>query len=495
MKIRNIVLMMVVLSMLIACGKSKPKPPQITEEDFLTLADVGGRTTLKEDSPDVRVINVKAKAMIKKHNLREAKKKAMTNAAKMAVDSMVRELMTTENYNKKYAEIERYFSKNIDKYILDRQAAGERKIYMDKYYGVYASFKISRQKVLVALQKDLKFIDASGSTLITVITSKKDLDLSGAGYRFSDVENMLMNQIQTDLNQRGLRAMDFRNAISSMQIDERKKRAFAKISKEQFMAAISGSKPGAAAFNSQVKAAEELYATVGKWILRVKDNVPKTKKQTDPGQHTEVFLPELVGFDTVSGLTRLGGNTKLYQSLLVNFYQDNQGFSQEINQAFAQNDMALVHRLVHTIKGVSGNIGAQDLQAAAIKLEFVLRKNNLDEIQVELESFNSELKVTISRLKELVEADDLAKFDGLEKKTGDVATLLNLLKNLEYHLAMREPKPSSDIITEIISFNWSDTISPTLIQLSQSIARYRFEDAQQLSLSLTEAIEETRGEA
>ena len=51
--------------------KAEPKP-----ENFLTLADLSGRVNLKEDSPGVRVIRVKAKAFIKRNDIRAAKAKA-----------------------------------------------------------------------------------------------------------------------------------------------------------------------------------------------------------------------------------------------------------------------------------------------------------------------------------------------------------------------------------------------------------------------------------
>ncbi|MCP4751060.1 MAG: hypothetical protein GY866_09215 [Proteobacteria bacterium] len=261
MKTGNSVILILVFSMLASCGLLETKPKPVTEESFLTLADVVGRTSLREDSPDVRVINLKAKAFIKKNDVRAAKRKAVENGAKMAVETMVRELMTAENYNRRYEEIGRYMSKNVDKYIVDRAVNAERRIYLDKFYGVSASFKVSRQKVLVALQKDLKLIDAGGNTLVTVITSKKDLDLSSIGIRFSDIEDALMNQIQTDLNQRGLHAMDFRNAVAAMQTDPKAKGALAKISKRQFMAMVSGSKGEDVVLDQQVRNAEEFYAT------------------------------------------------------------------------------------------------------------------------------------------------------------------------------------------------------------------------------------------
>ncbi len=260
MKTGNKIIAIIIASLLVSCS-SGSKPVPITEANFLTLADVTGRTTLKEDSPDVRVINVKAKALIKKQNTLAAKRKAMENAAIIAVETMVRELMSAEDYNRRYEEIERYLSKNIDKYIVDRETNGAKKIYLEKFYGISASFKINRQKVLVALQKDLRLIDASGSTLVTVVTSRKDLDLSAIGYRFSDIEDALMNQIQTELNQRGLKALDFRNAVASLQEDPKMRAAFTKVSKKQFMAMVAGSKAGDVSLDKQMRDAEAFYAT------------------------------------------------------------------------------------------------------------------------------------------------------------------------------------------------------------------------------------------
>jgi len=261
MKIRNSLITLVIVAVLSSCGMMGSKPKPVTEAEFLTLADVTGRISLKEDSPDVRVINVKSKAFIKRGDIRAAKRKAVETAGRMAVDSMVRELMTTENYNRNYEAIERYFSKNIDKYIVSSEVNGEKRIYQDKFYGISVSVKVSRQKTLVALQKDLRLIDASSSTLVTIVTSKKDLDLSSISFRFSDVEDALMNQLQTDLNQRGLRAVDYRNAIVSLQTDTKKKEAYSKISKKQFMAMISGSKAEQAALDEQVENAEKFYST------------------------------------------------------------------------------------------------------------------------------------------------------------------------------------------------------------------------------------------
>jgi len=245
-----------------AAKKAEPKP-----ENFLTLADLSGRVNLKEDSPGVRVIRIKAKAFIKRNDIRAAKAKAMEIAGAQAVDEMVRELLADEDYNNKFADIEQYLSKNIQKYIVSSEVNDEKKIFGGRYYGIDSAHKVDRQKVLVALQKDLKLINNSASSLVVVVTSKKDIDLSASGFTFKDIEEALMNQIQTDLNQRGLRAMDFRNAVTSAQTDEKLKEQFGKISKEQFMAIVSGSPADKALLNTQIQNAEEFYTT-GLSLLR-----------------------------------------------------------------------------------------------------------------------------------------------------------------------------------------------------------------------------------
>ncbi len=247
-----------VILVLVGCADKEVKPKP---EDFLTLADLSGRVNLKEDSPGVRVIRIKAKAFIKRNDIRAAKAKAMEIASTQAVDAMVRELLADEDYNNNFANIEEYLSKNVQKYIVSSEVNDEKKIFGGKYYGLDTAHKVDRQKVLVALQKDLKLIDNSASSLVVVITSKKDIDLSASGFTFKDIEEALMNQIQTDFNQRGLRAMDFRNAVTSAQTDEKLKEQFGKISKEQFMAIVSGSPADKALLNTQIQNAEEFYTT------------------------------------------------------------------------------------------------------------------------------------------------------------------------------------------------------------------------------------------
>ncbi|WP_295957274.1 ATP-binding protein [Rhodoferax sp.] len=80
------------------------------------------------------------------------------------------------------------------------------------------------------------------------------------------------------------------------------------------------------------------------------------------------------GLDTAAGMRRVAGNEKLYLRLLQQFVQHHANAPQRAQEALAQGDMATLQRVVHTAKGVAGNIGLTDLAAAALALEEALHQ-------------------------------------------------------------------------------------------------------------------------
>lgn len=83
--------------------------------------------------------------------------------------------------------------------------------------------------------------------------------------------------------------------------------------------------------------------------------------------------------DVNDGIERVMGNRDLYGRMLRRFRQDYRGGVLPIRTALADADTALAHRLVHTIKGASGMIGAHRLHARACQLEEAIRTNGADQ--------------------------------------------------------------------------------------------------------------------
>jgi HPt (histidine-containing phosphotransfer) domain-containing protein len=81
----------------------------------------------------------------------------------------------------------------------------------------------------------------------------------------------------------------------------------------------------------------------------------------------------LATLDSSAGLSRVGGNEKLYAKLLRQFVEQQSTAVGQITAALASGDKALAERLAHTLKGVAGNIGATQVQFAAGVLEKSIR--------------------------------------------------------------------------------------------------------------------------
>ena len=84
-------------------------------------------------------------------------------------------------------------------------------------------------------------------------------------------------------------------------------------------------------------------------------------------------IPAINGLDTDAGLRRAGGNVALYRRLLAQFQHEQADVMERMEDALAAHDIAVLGRMAHTLKGVGGNLGAQQVHAAAAQLEECLR--------------------------------------------------------------------------------------------------------------------------
>jgi two-component system sensor histidine kinase/response regulator len=87
-----------------------------------------------------------------------------------------------------------------------------------------------------------------------------------------------------------------------------------------------------------------------------------------------VETPAIAGIDLADGLARVGGNRKLYLRLLRQFATGQANAATEVAGQLAAGDLPTAERSAHTIKGVAGNLGAKELQAAAAELEKSVRE-------------------------------------------------------------------------------------------------------------------------
>lgn len=122
----------------------------------------------------------------------------------------------------------------------------------------------------------------------------------------------------------------------------------------------------------------------------------------EDNQAVEILLPDnLPGINISSGLERLGGNRKLYTRLLKIFIRDYADVTAKLKAALNRSDNETAIRLIHTIKGVAGNISAQQLRIAAIEVEQAIKQQFSDKLESLLITFDQALKQIVESVKTL----------------------------------------------------------------------------------------------
>ena len=116
---------------------------------------------------------------------------------------------------------------------------------------------------------------------------------------------------------------------------------------------------------------DTLFEALSKWLA-----VPgRGLKQT--GKKTNIRIE---GIDTRQGLRRTAGNWPLYGKLLLNFAKQQKEFLEEIHMALESRDLALAGRLIHTLKGLAGNIGASRALFLIIRMESCIQSEQEDQV-------------------------------------------------------------------------------------------------------------------
>jgi HPt (histidine-containing phosphotransfer) domain-containing protein len=188
---------------------------------------------------------------------------------------------------------------------------------------------------------------------------------------------------------------------------------------------------------------QDMFSIMSKWITPSKQ-VAQMKKEFTITTNDLVEIPDLPGIDVAAGLSTCQGNSKLYKRLLIKFRESETDFANRFNMARNGDDTEATIRIAHTLKGMSGNIGAKKVQETAEKLEFAceekkpkkeidqllknvtfslsevlkglikLKKRDATEVLSDETLDQERFKALLIQLRELLEDDDTDSIETLE---------------------------------------------------------------------------------
>jgi two-component system sensor histidine kinase/response regulator len=125
---------------------------------------------------------------------------------------------------------------------------------------------------------------------------------------------------------------------------------------------------------------KDLYKTMLDWLRAEEVGVPvlnSTALSVNPPPTDSLMarLAAIPGLDPEVGLNSLAGKEASYIRLLGKFAERQSAEMADLNRAMAEGDLATAKRIAHTLKGLSGTMGAALLQASAQRLDGAIREN------------------------------------------------------------------------------------------------------------------------
>ncbi|MDO9111023.1 MAG: Hpt domain-containing protein, partial [Desulfatirhabdiaceae bacterium] len=145
---------------------------------------------------------------------------------------------------------------------------------------------------------------------------------------------------------------------------------------------------------------EKLWEALLKWIPR--RHTTAAAADVKPQEEQDVDLPSgIEGLDMVDGLRRMIGKKPLYLSMLRKFVAGQKTVVAEILKALESNLLDTAERLAHTLKSVSGTIGAVGLQQVAEKLETAIKERlPREEVDARFDELKMPLEYLITQLEQ-----------------------------------------------------------------------------------------------
>jgi len=134
----------------------------------------------------------------------------------------------------------------------------------------------------------------------------------------------------------------------------------------------------------------ELFATLSRWVGPQPGGSPAAPEPEQMPADPSGFPDRLPGID-LDRAVRIVESAPLLRRLLISFRCENLGVMAELREALSKGELEQVRRIVHTVKGVGGNLGAIELGSAALSLELALHGGDAGSLRLALEAFQEKL--------------------------------------------------------------------------------------------------------
>ena len=223
----------------------------------------------------------------------------------------------------------------------------------------------------------------------------------------------------------------------------------------------------------------------------------QSRSKSDPKSETQFSNRTIKGIDIDEALLRAGGKDALFIELLQKFMAHHHDTDSQIQRALKNNawDEALRH--AHTVKSVSGNIGAIALAERAAKLEVAIQNSGIrpsdtmrneskDEMDIPslLQDFSTDLAHLIENIEIFLSQMNNDAHESKVSKTSDPEQWKHQLNALRTFLEDDDGE-ALDIVNEMMAAAPDNINKADLIRLKERVEQFEFEEALEMLEQMT----------
>jgi len=234
---------------------------------------------------------------------------------------------------------------------------------------------------------------------------------------------------------------------------------------------------------------EKLFSALIKWI---KPGERKKYIQTKSGEliKDEGFFPALNGIDTATGIARIGGDHESYKKLLKKFHKNHLDIIIKIKKALDENDIDFTKYLVHTLKGVAGNIGANKLYACANDFEKAIKQQKKSVYDRKLENLKKSLDEVFMDIESLAKNKSETNFDSdsiASRKKPDISKAVLIIDELK-DLIQNDDTEASRCLSVLKRELTGSQFQTELVQMENLIENYDFDKSLELLAKISQVL-------
>jgi PAS domain S-box-containing protein len=229
-----------------------------------------------------------------------------------------------------------------------------------------------------------------------------------------------------------------------------------------------------------------LIKTLCRWIPHLKDK--KNCTIITRARETSIRT-SYSGLNIADGLARVSHQESIYVSILKTFIRDFSDCADQIVNFYENQLYEDLKRTVHNLKGVSGNIGARRVFEDCRFIEKLIKNNDFNKIQKELEKLSVDLSETFHAIQAIIKAEPDKNDKQYENLNMNIEDIQNLLQDFD-QLLQQHHLDAELVLKKLVSALKGKDCSADLNIIADHMAKYDYVEAHNHLIKIKEYIQE-----